>query len=156
MVFFVPVLWNQYSDIVSAEAGLWGFSIIRVHLSFKLRGLENTILARVLFLVQERTWERPLEPFWIPLSVSVHKSITYMKSEHQWTTSSPCRSLLRSARRRSWKFFIDVSISCYRYVILLQTETQRGLQKGSRGRSQVLSWSKIKPEQELCFQGLVV
>ena len=62
----------------------------------------------------------------------------------------------RSARRRSLKFFIDVLISCYRYVILLQTETQRGMQKGSRGRSQVLSWNKIKPEQELCFQGLVV
>ena len=52
------------------EAGIWGFSILRVHLSFKLRGLENTILARVLFLFQERTWERPLEPFWIPLCVS--------------------------------------------------------------------------------------
>ena len=52
--------------------------------------------------------------------------------------------------------FIDVLFSCYRYVILLQTETQRGMQKGSRGRSQVLSWNKIKPEQELCFQGLVV
>ena len=29
----------------------------------RLRGLENTILARVLFLFQEITWERPLEPF---------------------------------------------------------------------------------------------
>ena len=35
-------------------------------------------------------------------------------------------------------------------------ETQRGIQKGSGGRSQVLSWNKIKPEQELCFLGLVV
>ena len=52
------------------EAGIWGFPILRVHLSFKLRGLENTILARVLFLFQERTWERPLEPFWIPVCVS--------------------------------------------------------------------------------------
>ena len=77
MVFFVPVLWNQYSDIVSKEVGIWGFSILREHLSFKPRGLENTILARVLFLFQERTWERPLEPFWIPLCVSIHKSITY-------------------------------------------------------------------------------
>ena len=68
----VPVLWNQYSDIVSAEADMR-----RVHLSFKLRGLESKILARVLFLFRERTWERPLEPFWIPLCVSVHKSITY-------------------------------------------------------------------------------
>ena len=103
MVFFVPVLWNQYSDIVSAEAGLWGFSIIRVHLSFKLRGLENTILARVLFLFQERMWERPLEPFWIPLSVSVHKSITYMKSKHQWTTSSQLPIALLVFTCRQWR-----------------------------------------------------
>ena len=80
IVFFVLVLWNQYSDIVSAEAGIWGFSILRVHLSFKLRGLENTILARVLFLFQERTWERPLEPFWIPLYVSVQKSTTWYQN----------------------------------------------------------------------------
>ena len=65
-------------DIVSAEAGIWGFSILRIHwLYFKLRGLEDTIPARVLFLFQERTWERPLELLWIPLCVSVHKSITY-------------------------------------------------------------------------------
>ena len=31
----------------------------------------------VLFLFQERTWEHPLEPFWIPLYVSVHKSTTW-------------------------------------------------------------------------------
>ena len=30
----------------------------------------------------------------------------------------------------------------YRYEILLRTETQRGIQKGSRGRSQVLFWNK--------------
>ena len=52
------------------EAAIWGFPILRVHLSFKLRGLENTILARILFLFQERTWERPLVPFLIPLCVS--------------------------------------------------------------------------------------
>ena len=32
------------------NAGIWCFSTLRVHLSFELRGLENTILARVLFL----------------------------------------------------------------------------------------------------------
>ena len=42
------------------EAGIWGFPILRVHLSFKLRGLENTILARVLFLFQERTYSLPI------------------------------------------------------------------------------------------------
>ena len=77
----VPVLWNQYSDIVSAEADMK-----RVHLSFKLRGLESKILARVLFLFRERTWERPLEPFWIPLCVSVHKSITYRWHEIKTST----------------------------------------------------------------------
>ena len=41
-------------------------------------------------------------------------------------------------------------------MVLLWTETQRGIQKGSRGRSQVLSWNKNKTEQELCFQSLVV
>ena len=55
---------------ISAEAGIWRFSILRINLFFELRSLENTILARVLFLFQERTWERPLEPFWIPLCVS--------------------------------------------------------------------------------------
>ena len=43
-----PGLVKPYSDKVSAEVGI-------VHLSFKLRGLENTILARVLFLFQGRT-----------------------------------------------------------------------------------------------------
>ena len=38
---------------------------------------ENTILARVLFLFQERTWEHPLQPFWIRLCVSVRKSTTW-------------------------------------------------------------------------------
>ena len=57
----------------------------------------------------------------------------------------------RSARRRSLKFFIDVLISCYRYVILLWTETQRGIQKGSGGRSQVLSWNKNKTRARIVF-----
>ena len=41
----------------------------------------------VLFLFQERTWERPLEPFWIPLCVSVHKSTTWNQNiyeKFQW------------------------------------------------------------------------
>ena len=38
------------------------------------------------------------------------------------------------------------------HVVLLRTETQRRIQKGCRGCSQVLSWNKNKPEQELCFQ----
>ena len=43
----------------------------------------------VLFLFQERTWELPLEPFWIPLLLKYH-----MKSKHWWKISmaSPCRS----------------------------------------------------------------
>ena len=57
----------------------------------------------------------------------------------------------RSARRRSFKFFVDVLISCYRYVILLQTETKRGIQKGSRGRSQVLFWNKNKTRAKIVF-----
>ena len=41
----------------------------------------------VLFLFQERTWKRPLEPFWIPLCVSVHKSTTWNQNideKFQW------------------------------------------------------------------------
>ena len=38
---------------------------------------ESTILARVLFLFQERTWEHPQQPFWIRLFVSVRKSTTW-------------------------------------------------------------------------------
>ena len=49
------------------------------------------------------------------------------------------------------KFFIHVLISCYQYVILLQTETQRGIQKGSRGRSQVLFWNKNKTRARIVF-----
>ena len=37
----------------------------------------------VLFLFQERTWERPLEPFWIPLCVSVHKSTTWNQNIYE-------------------------------------------------------------------------
>ena len=36
-------------------------------------------------------------------------------------------------------------------MILLQTETQRGIQKGSRGRSQVLSWNKNKTRARIVF-----
>ena len=46
------------------------------------------------------------------------------------------------------KFFIDVLISC---DALLWTETQRGIQKGSRGRSQVLSWNKNKTRARIVF-----
>ena len=35
--------------------------------------------------------------------------------------------------------------------MLLQTETQRGIQKGSRGRSQVLSWNKNKTRARIVF-----
>ena len=49
------------------------------------------------------------------------------------------------------KLIIDVLISCYRYVILLWTETQRGIQRGSRGRSQVLSWNKNKTRARIMF-----
>ena len=72
----------------------------------------------------------------------------------QYPLTSPTARAI--GKEKPLKFFIDVLISCYRYVILLWTETQRGIQKGSGGRSQVLSWNKIKPEQELCFEGLVV
>ena len=36
-------------------------------------------------------------------------------------------------------------------MILLWTETQRGIQKGSRGRSQVLSWNKNKTRARIVF-----
>ena len=36
-------------------------------------------------------------------------------------------------------------------VVLLWTETQRGFQKGSRGRSQVLSWTKNKTRARIVF-----
>ena len=39
-------------------------------------------------------------------------------------------------------------------MVLLWTETQREIQKGSRVRSQVLSWNN-KTELGLCFQSLV-
>ena len=63
-------------------------------------------------------------------------------------TSPTARAI---GKEKPLKFFIDVLISCYRYVILLQTETQRGIQKGSRGRSQVLSWNKNKTRARIVF-----
>ena len=36
-------------------------------------------------------------------------------------------------------------------MIILWTETQRGIQKGSRGRSQVLSWNKTKTRARIVF-----
>ena len=57
-----------------------------------------------------------------------------------------------SARRSHWNF----SSMFWFHVVLLWTEKQRGIQNGSRGRSQVLSWNKTKTEQELCFQSPVV
>ena len=63
-------------------------------------------------------------------------------------TSPTARAI---GKEKPLKFFIDVLISCYRYVILLWTETQRGIQKGSRGRSQVLSWNKNKTRARIVF-----
>ena len=59
----------------------------------------------------------------------------------QYPLTSPTA---RAIGKKPLTFFIDALISCYRYVILLWTETQRGIQKGSRGRSEVLSWNKNK------------
>ena len=81
---------NKNLRLLLIFEGTWGFS-------FKLRGLENTILARILFWFQERTWERPLKPFWIPLcvSVSLYKyHITWNQNIYEnFLMASPCRSL---------------------------------------------------------------
>ena len=37
------------------------------------------------------------------------------------------------------------------YVILLWTETERGIQNGSRGRSHILSWNKNKTRARIVF-----
>ena len=37
------------------------------------------------------------------------------------------------------------------HVVLLQTETQRGIQKGCRGCSQVLSWNENKIQARIVF-----
>ena len=67
----------------------------------------------------------------------------------QYPLTSPTARAI--GKEKPLKFFIDVLISCYRYVILLWTETQRGIQKGSRGRSQVLSWNKNKTRARIVF-----
>ena len=36
-------------------------------------------------------------------------------------------------------------------MILLRTETERGIQNGSRGRSQVLAWNKNKTRARIMF-----
>ena len=66
----------------------------------------------------------------------------------QYPLTSPTT---RAIGKKPLTFFIDALISCYRYVILLWTETQRGIQKGSRGRSQVLSWNKNKTRARIVF-----
>ena len=71
---------------------------------------ENTILARFLFLFQERPWERPLGPLWIPLCVSVHKSTTWNQSiyeKFQWLLLAD-----RSARIYLWSV-TSGGIVCY-------------------------------------------
>ena len=76
-----------------------------------------------------------------PFSKSCDTSKIWM---WQWldNTQYPLTSLTtRVIGKKPLTFFIDALISCYRYVILLWTETQRGIQKGSRGLSQVLSWN---------------
>ena len=70
----------------------------------------------------------------------------------QYPLTSPTARAL--GKEKPLKFFIDVLISCYRYVIVLWTETQRGIQKGSRGRSQVLSWNKNKTRARIVFSRL--
>ena len=67
----------------------------------------------------------------------------------QYPLTSPTARVI--SKENPLKFFVDVLISCYRYVILLWTEMQRGIQKGSRGRSQVLSWNKNKTRARIVF-----
>ena len=67
----------------------------------------------------------------------------------QYPLTSPTGRAI--GKEKPVKLFIDVLISCYRYVILLWTETQRGIQRGSRGRSQVLSWNKNKTWARIVF-----
>ena len=66
----------------------------------------------------------------------------------QYPLTSPTT---RTIGKKPLTFFIDALISCYRYVILLWTQTQRGIQKGSGGRSQVLSWNKNKTRARIVF-----
>ena len=87
-----------------------------------------------------------------PFSKSCDTSKIWM---WQWldNTQYPLTSTTARAidKEKPLKFFIDVLISCYRYVILLWTEVHRGIQKGSRGRSQVLSWNKNKTRARIVF-----
>ena len=49
---------------------------------------------------------------------------------------------------------IEIFHRCFDFMlcdVLLWTETQRGIQKGSRGRSQVLSWNKNKTRARIVF-----
>ena len=85
--------------------------------------------------------------------------VTHPKSgcRSDWITHNtpwrhrPQERSARRSHRSHLKFLIDVLISCYRYVILLWTETQRGIQKSSRGRSQVLSWNENKTRARIVF-----
>ena len=86
-----------------------------------------------------------------PFSKSCDTSKIWM---WQWLDNTQYRLTSPTARaigKKPWTFFIDVLISCYRYVILLWTETERGIQNGSRGRSQVLSWNKNKNRTRIVF-----
>ena len=78
--------------------------------------------------------------------------ITHNTLSRHWPQVNTSKAI---GKEKPLKFFINVFILCY--VVLLWTETQRRIQKGPRGRSQVLSWHKKKPEQEeFCFESLVV
>ena len=86
------------------------FYIPRTSFLLTTRLSENTILARVLFLFQERTWERPLGPLWIPLCVSVHESTTWNQSiceKFQWLLLAD-----RSTRIYLWSV-TSLGIVCY-------------------------------------------
>ena len=81
----IPITYAIVTGTSKVKLKPWCCRLFSIH--GHLRGFENTILARVLFLLQERTWQRPLEPFLIPLCVSVHKSTKWnqnISEKFQW------------------------------------------------------------------------
>ena len=75
----------------------------------------------------------------------------------QYSLTSPTASKYEQNYRQGEA--TEIFHGCFDFMLCdvrLWTETQRGIQKGSRGALKFFPRIKIKPEQELCFQGLVV
>ena len=147
-------LRRQIADLSMTLAYVWKMNAedTRIWPKAWVSGLPKGLGERRFYTGEGGGGEEKGRPDTKPFSKSCDTSKIWMRQwldNAQYPLTSPTASKYEQSDRRgdAIEFFIDVLISCG----TLWTETQRGIQKGSSGRSQVLSWNKNKTRARIVF-----